>query len=178
MYQPTSGNLDDYGGYFPDFIANFTPAQVLGYLPDIARLEQYKNHAYIAKDDLPMNIAALQAVAPEDLPLISFILHPSVAFLKSIHPLYQILKIVETESEAESVIELRQKGEFLLIYRHNFKIQVTEIIEEEYIFLEICREKGTLEQAYNAISSININFDISQVMVKFILNGVIVNFLQ
>jgi preprotein translocase subunit SecD len=50
---PRSPVLMFYGDAYPDFIAGFEPARELPYLPDVARLEAARTHAYHAADAVP-----------------------------------------------------------------------------------------------------------------------------
>lgn len=50
---PNSPLLALYGTAFPKFLAEFGPAQSLGYLPDVARLELALRHSYHAADHDP-----------------------------------------------------------------------------------------------------------------------------
>lgn len=79
-----------YGAEFAAFIAQFPPAQALGYLPDVARLEQAIRQSYHAADAAPID-AAIFALMPEaKLLALRFVFAPSVQILVSQWPIYAI----------------------------------------------------------------------------------------
>src|SRR5512143_2794599 len=59
QHPSTSGNLHDFGGYFPGFLATFEPAAELAYLPEVARLEWAYHGVFHAADPLPLDLGAL-----------------------------------------------------------------------------------------------------------------------
>lgn len=54
-YPSCSGNLDDYGNYFSDFITQYPPASRLVYLPEVAAFEWVCHLLYKAADPTPLN---------------------------------------------------------------------------------------------------------------------------
>lgn len=80
---PACPLMMEYGAGFPDFIAGFGPAASLAYLPDVARIEAACTHAYHAADHGVLNLAALAAIAPEDLARVRLVRHPSAALIRS-----------------------------------------------------------------------------------------------
>jgi hypothetical protein len=86
----TSGNLDDYGGDFPAFIAAYPHAASLPYLADVARLEWACHECGQAPDVAPFDFAGLAQVAPQAHGDLRFSLHPSVRLVASGHPIVSI----------------------------------------------------------------------------------------
>jgi Putative DNA-binding domain len=85
-HPPRSPMLLCYGDDFADFVAAFEPAAELPYLPDVIRIEAARGRAYHAADLAPLDPATLAAIAPEQVPSLSFTIHPSVSILRSCHP--------------------------------------------------------------------------------------------
>ena len=48
QYPSKSGDLNEFGYEFPEFLETFEPAAKLNYLPDVARLELAYHEAYYA----------------------------------------------------------------------------------------------------------------------------------
>jgi hypothetical protein len=83
---PRSPMLFDYGAGFPDFIGKFEPASVLPYLADVARIERAWTEAYHAAEAPPIGLSAFVEIAPDRIPAITLVLHPSVRIVRSWFP--------------------------------------------------------------------------------------------
>lgn len=86
-HPPRSRQLALYGDEFPGFLGAFQPVAHLGYLPDVARLEQALRESYHAADHLP---ADLSGVSPDDLLARRLNLAPSLRMIRSGWPVYGI----------------------------------------------------------------------------------------
>ncbi len=79
-----------YGDDFADFIAGLPPAASLGYLPDVARLEQALRRSYHAADSAPIDAASLAALDDAALLAARFHLAPALEILRSDWPVLSI----------------------------------------------------------------------------------------
>lgn len=86
-HPPKSRILMLYGGEFPAFLAGFPPVAHLGYLPDVAALEQALRESYHAADHVP---ARLTGWAPEALVERRLRLAPSLRLVRSRWPVLSI----------------------------------------------------------------------------------------
>lgn len=86
-HPPESRILMLYGARFPDFLAGFPPVAQLGYLPDVARLEQAIRESYHAADH---RTADLTNIVPHRLLGMRFRLGPSARLLRSPWPVHAI----------------------------------------------------------------------------------------
>ena len=87
---PASPILAQYGARFPGFLERFQPVAHLGYLPDVARLEQALRESYHAADATPADPAALSTLPPERLMSARLVLAPAVRVLTSPWPIHGI----------------------------------------------------------------------------------------
>jgi hypothetical protein len=99
-----------YGADFPGFLAGFAPVAHLGYLPDVARLEQALRESYHAADHQPVSLAG---IAPEELLTRGLRLAPSARLLRSDWPVQGIWAATLRGAAApgpgaEDVLVLRQ----------------------------------------------------------------------
>lgn len=79
-----------YGNEFAGFIAGFAPAAALGYLPDVARLEQAIRQSYHAGDAPPIDAAVFAGMGESQLMALRFGFAPTVHLLPSDWPIYSI----------------------------------------------------------------------------------------
>ncbi len=86
---PASPQIFLWGEGFARFLAGFSPARSLPYLPDVARLEWRRGLAYHAADAAPVSPADLGRAAAEPAQF-ALVLHPSISLLRSRHAVVTI----------------------------------------------------------------------------------------
>lgn len=96
-HPPTSPILSVYGDALPGFLEEFPPLAHLGYLPDIARLEQALRVSYHAADAPPADLSCLQTLAPDALLGARFGLASAVHLVTSDWPIHAIWTYNTTE---------------------------------------------------------------------------------
>lgn len=132
-HKPATPLIMDYGDDFPDFVAGFGPAGEIAYLPDVARLEVAWSKAYHAADAACLPLAALAAVAPEELPELRLAPHPSAALIASPHPVGSIWA-------AHQLDEVRPpedwQPETVLVVRPGFEVGVHILPPRDAAFAE------------------------------------------
>ena len=111
-HPPKSQMLMQYGDDFAGFLGSFPPVAHLGYLPDVARLEQAIRTSYHAADATPMPADALATLPEADLLASRLILAPSLQLIRSRWPVCTIWRAnmeggPAPVATAEDVIVLR-----------------------------------------------------------------------
>lgn len=111
-HPPRHRQLMLYGADFPEFLASFPPVAHLGYLPDIARLEQALRESYHAADSTALPAEKLAQMPEAQLLQARFTLAPSLRVLSSQWPIHAIWQ-ANTKGgpapvmQAEAVVILR-----------------------------------------------------------------------
>lgn len=102
---PRSRILAHYGDDFPAFIAGFSPAATLPYLPDLARLECARMQACHAADAAPIAEAALaQALAePAALAGLQLVWQPSLRLIESPFAVVSLWAAHQADGELASI---------------------------------------------------------------------------
>jgi hypothetical protein len=90
VHPPTSRMLMLYGAEFPKFLQGFPPVGHLGYLPDVARLDQAMRESYHAADSRALDEAAFQRLMASDLAELRLTLAPSLRLVRSTWPIVSI----------------------------------------------------------------------------------------
>jgi hypothetical protein len=111
-----------YGAEFAPFLAGFPPVAHLGYLPDIARLEQAIRESYHAADAVPVDPGVLVGLGAQALPATRFEFAPTVRLVRSSWPIHAIWQANAKDGPtptpgAEDVLILRPEfdpGPYLL----------------------------------------------------------------
>ena len=89
-HPPRSQMLMLYGDAFPGWLESFPPVAHLGYLPDVARLDQAMRESYHAADGTPLPEAAFQRLRGEDIAGLRLSLAPSLRLVRSRWPIQAI----------------------------------------------------------------------------------------
>ncbi|MBN8632564.1 MAG: putative DNA-binding domain-containing protein [Rhodobacterales bacterium] len=90
VHPPRSRMLMLYGDAFPAFLEGFQPVRHLGYLPDVARLDQAMRESYHAADSRALGEADFQRLIGEDLAGLRLTLAPSLRLVRSAWPIVSI----------------------------------------------------------------------------------------
>jgi hypothetical protein len=134
-HPPRCACLDDYGSEFPDFLSGFAPASSLPYLPDVARLEWAVNRALHAADAEPLDVRCLAALGEAEQARVTFVPHPSLAFVHVRHPADEIWRAVLGEDDAAlSAIDPAASSAWLLVQRLPAGIKVRRMSESAWRF--------------------------------------------
>lgn len=113
-----SGDLNDFGGDFADFLADYPHAADLPYLPDVARLEWLVQGVYYAADADPAGMAALAAVAPEDYAGLRFVAAPDAARMDSAWPVVRIWELNQDQDDIPMTVDFSAGCRALVRRRH------------------------------------------------------------
>lgn len=174
-YISTSGNLEDYGQFFPELIKNLEKKHKLLYLEDIAKFEWLFNLSYLSEDTQNIDLAKLQSLNEEEFMNLNFFLSPSSYLISSKYPIYKIWEMNYNDTDEE--INLAEKtGDFILISRPDFKIEVKKLSEIEFNFLKLIQDQKNIYQIYEELSQNDKNFDIGSFVNKFISSRIITKF--
>ena len=177
QHKSKSGNLDDYGAEFPEFIKQKESDHKLVYLSQLASLEWQFHQAYFDDIAPEIKLETLQKIPQEDYFNLSFTLSPSAKLINSQFPLYKIWISNIGSNDQEKIDLTKEKGEFLLIYKL-FEVALEKIDEIDYLFLKLIAQNLSLFEIYENITlQLNLSeFDIGALINKYISNSVIANF--
>ncbi len=115
---PRTGNLDDYGGGFPGFLAEFGPAASVPYLAHVARLEWAIAQALHAEDATPLSADDLAALAEADAEHLRLTLIPSVRMVEVAHSADLIWRrVLDEDDEGLAAIDPDQGPVRVLVDR-------------------------------------------------------------
>lgn len=167
-YASKSGNLDEYGEFFVDFLQKKFDLHKISFLPDLATVElaHYKTF-FLQKTKSEFDLKKFKKIPPEKFPELTFSLHPSCILFSS---KFAIFSIWQKEQKTKN-----NKAEFLLV-ANTIKPILEQLSEAEFLFLIEIGEGKKLYQAYKKACQKNKNFDVGKTLDRFIKNHVINNF--
>jgi len=166
---PKSGNMDDYGAEFADFLASFEHAKDLTYLKDVARLEWAFHQSSLADDADITDWASLSQV--NDILQLQFTLAPAVRLLTSTFPIDKIWQLNQTSNLNNTETNINQamdEDTYLVIARRGLKTEIVSIDSGEYALLAAIEQKLNFEQAITAATSAQPSISIDESLKKFI----------
>ncbi len=172
---PRSPILLVYGAGFPDFIDGFEPVATLPYLSGVARIERAWTEAYHSPEAAPLEPAALRAVKADQLPRVSFVLHPSVRVVRSPLPSLTIWRM-NVDDGIPAPVDLAGGGEDALVVRPAAEVEVRAMPPAGAEFLNaLAPGKSVVEATKTAMTADN-RFDLSANLAGLISAGVFVGY--
>jgi len=174
-YPSKSGNLDDYGFEFPQFLKRIQKKYKLPYLSDVAHLELLFHKAYLSKKTKDFDLEKFQKIAPQNFSNLTFFLHPSCFLFSSKFPVFSIWKN-NIESKKPKKLSLNNP-EMVLVNKGLGKVEIEKLNLEEFIFLKnLIAGKKLFETYKNIIRTTKKECDVGKILEKFIKSKVIINF--
>lgn len=174
---PNSGNMDDYGAEFSDFLAEFEHAKHLLYLKDVARLEWGFHQSSLANDAIITDWSTLAQAS--DILQLQFLVTPSLRLVSSTFPIDKIWHLNQDETSADTEVEFGDEQDtdtFIVLFRQQLKTVVLPITSGEFALLNAFDNKETFENSIVAASQKQTDFSIDDSLKKFIELGIICGF--
>jgi hypothetical protein len=172
---PRSPILLDYGAGFPDFIRQFEPAAVLPYLADVAHIERAWTEAYHAPEASPIDPMVFAAIAPDQLPSVRLVLHPSLRILRSQFPALTIWQMNIADG-VPAPVDLAGGGEDVLIVRPAAAVEVRSIPNGSLEFIQALADGRPVLAALEAALIANSHFDLSANLSDLLRAGGVVGY--
>lgn len=171
-----SGDLNQFGQAWAEFLVTYSHAQELPYLADVARLEWAWHESFHAAEHPAFDLARLAAVPAERHGQLRLHLHSSVRLISSAFPLYRIWEVNQPEYEGMPEVDWSCGGDYLLIQRLGVDVMIQQLEEARHQFLAALTVGADLERAAEQALDANSSFDLQGFLLESVQSGVIVNF--
>lgn len=180
----SSGDLNEYGESFAEFMRDQPELESLGYLPDVARLEWCVQTAALAADAEAQDFSALQACTPEQWDELRFVTDPSVLRLDSAWPLVAIWEVNQPGYDGDPRVDF-SIGSQVLIQRRDVGLRgdvavdlaggvaVEALSPALAAFVDGLRAAASLTAALLAAQQHDAAFDLTAALTTLIRNGVL-----
>ena len=179
LHHPSrSGDLNDFGGEFGDFLAGWPPAAQLAYLSDVARLEWAIEQAFHSADATPLDLRTLAAVPQEDLPALRFELHPASRIVCSPYPILRIWQVNQPGFSENQTVDLHAGGDALLVIRRSEDVELERLSPGELALLQALAGDLTLAQAHAQALEADAKLDFGVLLQRHVLGGTLIGFLN
>lgn len=175
-YPSAHGDVNRYGGELARFLAAYSPASKLKYLPDVARVEWAIDQANIAADAPSLDFAALAAVPTQAFGELRFVLHPSAQIVKSRYPIFRIWQVNQPGYKGDERVDLAEGGDRLLVRRAVDGVTIERLAVGEHAFLVALARHARLEDAEKRATGADASFDLGAMLKLHVTAQAIVAF--
>ncbi|NOZ11265.1 MAG: hypothetical protein GXP09_09540 [Gammaproteobacteria bacterium] len=176
QHPSTSGDLEQYGDRFADYLDSLKQVDEHAYLPDVARLEWAYHRVYFAADAPALSTESLAKVDPSQQHRLCFGLHPASQLLQSPYPSLRIWQVNQKAYCGDQTVDLSTGGNYLLVLRPQLDPEIHHINHDEYIFLHALSCDKNIADSHDLATNINPEFDLTSCLQKFISNKTLVTF--
>jgi hypothetical protein len=174
-YPSLSGDLNSYGGNFPQFLATFEPAKQLPYLPDVARLEWLMELVFHATDYTPRALAKLAAVPQSQYDELRFMLHPASQLFQSNYPIARIWQVNQPDWQGDCGVDLQMGGCQLLVCRETFLVVLKPLTLGEYTMLSRLAVGDNIATAFNKALALEPGLDLGAFLKRMVHEDILVD---
>lgn len=174
-----SPDLNEYGAEFGEFIHNFSPAESLPYLGDVARLERVWQRVFDGAEPTPGNLQQLDSVTEADTDVLRFKLRSNCYLLESdfpVHHIWQANQDDKEESVDASPIDLDSDGVRLFVWRQGLEMRIDMLTEAEWQFAQLLVCGTTFGEICINLHTACPHTDIGALLASFVRKGWITGF--
>ena len=168
-HPPRSPLMMFYGADMPGFLETFAPLRHVGYLPDVARLENALRHSYHAADAAPLAADALGDLGAEKLAGARLRLAPAVGLVASNWPLFDIWRF----NSEDAAPKPRAIAQPVLVTRPDYDPRPHPLSSAEALFLAAVMEGRPLSQAVELADADLPDFDPGLLLARLVADHAI-----
>lgn len=168
-HPPVSPVMMQYGAALPGFLEDFAPLKQIGYLPDVARLEQAMREAYHAADAAAFDAEVMATLPPEALAAKRVRLAPSLRLVRSNWPIHAIWEFNMVDGAPKPAMEAQD----VLVLRAAFDPAPLLIGRGAAEFIEAAQAGRTFGEALEAATVAAQDFDLGALLGVLLAQGAI-----
>jgi len=166
-FPSTSGDLNEYGANFAEFIAAYPYGRELGYLADVARLEWRVQQVFYAPEPAPGDLSALATCPPIDYGRLRFTLGSDHARLDSLWPLADIWRVNGDGYAGDMTVDFSRPAR-VLVARRSGLVEVHALGAGEATLVDRLADGATLAQATELALRVDADFDLGVSLTRLI----------
>lgn len=160
----SSGDLNQIGARFADWLdLRFRDTQY-GYFPDVARLEWAYQEVSVAAPQALFGLEQLAQLPPASHAALQLRLHSAARLIASPYPILRIWTANQPDAEAQESIDVSAGGESVLIHRTPAGVFLRPLEHMEFRFLAALDAGIALGPAADAALSRDHSFDLAAVL--------------
>jgi hypothetical protein len=171
-----SGDLNEYGATFGDFLAGYPPVSELAYLPDVARLEWAIDDANRAADshaDPELVLRTLAECPGARLPSLQLQMDPSCRLIASHYPLLRIWQVNQPGYDGQMQVAFDTGPDRLRIRREPAGVALDRVAAGQFAWLSAVSLGASLGAAIEKAQDADAAFDLADALHRFVGDGTI-----
>ena len=168
----TSGDLNQYGEGFADFLSGFVHVAEYPYFPDMARCEWAIHQAHYAATTVPFDPASLVAWTPDQFDQAHCRLHPATHLLSSRWAIAELWQAHQPDS-AMPFPDVLDVPCFALVARSQWHVSLLPISQAAHAALTLLQQGATLGTAVDAALAIDADFDLGAHLQQWLQQSVL-----
>ena len=154
QFPATSGNLNDYGRYFPQFLGTLKSLEPHPYLSEIATFEWICHELYFVENEKSTHLKSILSIKKYMDSTLK--LHPSIRLCRFEFPMTEILSFCQSVNQDYLSIESRPN--YLFIKRWNFDFYFQELSQNEFLFLSQFTSQQVLSKVLQSMKMLRKTF--------------------
>lgn len=155
-----SQNVRWFGSAFPEFLAKHESASEHPHLSELADIERSVANAFDSPDAPLLSVGDLALYPPNDWERLTFVFHPSVAFLQTTTNAFDLWKALKENEPPPDVVHLSSR-EHVAVWRHGTTPNVRRISNEEAMLCQEMRQGVPFGGLCEMLATYNETGDIS-----------------
>jgi len=160
MYPSRSGDRQYLGEKYPDFLRSALAGTAHVYFADVAALEWGYQCVLTAEEREPLDLAVLQAVAPQDHERLLFVPRPSLRLVESEFPIFAIWQANQSSVAEVPPIRLDANPSRVLLIRRKDHVELRELSAGCSLLLQHWLAATPLGVAAAAVAARVVDFDL------------------
>lgn len=174
-YPSRNHQLNDYGSYFSDFLAEYEPLHDLIYLVEVAQFEWICHTLQKAPKHPGITAAALTNVFPNQYPQLYFTLHPASHLQRFYYPILDIADFCRAPND-RPIFDVDAGGVNLFIFRSEETLKTVALSHAEFTFLDMLAEGKSTAESANTALMIDTHFNVKKTLEHWISEKGLVSF--
>lgn len=166
-----SGDLEDYGGGLPAYLAGVERAGGLPYLPDVARLEWACHEVLRAPEAAPLEVPPVPAASHRGLGLR---LHPAARLVSSEYPIVRIWEANRDQSAEPPLVSLGEGPVRAVVVRRGLAVAVRRLGPGEFALLQSLDARRGLVEACGHARDADPHLDLVAALQECLTGGLLV----
>lgn len=167
-----SGDLNEFGETFGNFLAEYPHASHLEYLPDVARMEWLVQKVFYASEAPPADLTILTRTHPDRYGDLCFAAAPGYARIDSPWPLADIWRVNQADFDGDMAVDFSQ-GAHVLVLRCQGLLHVEALGAGEARLLDVLATHQPLSAATARAMAVEPDFDLAAALNSFVSRGLL-----
>ena len=173
QYPSETGDLNQFGAYFAEFLAGFPHVADYPYFPDMARLEWALHRAHYAPNAEALDAAALARIDAAQLEEARLQLHPACALLSSEWDVVSIWQAHQPGSDSEFPDDPAHASQCIVV-RPQWRAEALPLSAASWTTLACLQRGDTLGVALDAAFETDPAFDFGAALQAWLKHGIFI----